>query len=317
MIQEKKLRVIDANLLFLAGSILFFTLGFYAQTREIFTGLLITQLAVVLLPAIGLLEIKKMDIKSTLRLYPLTWKQIILVILITIFMYPSAVFGNLLVMNVLIQFGEISIPQIPAATNVTEYLRLVFIVSLVAGICEEVLFRGVILRGYEKLGNVKAVMFTSLLFGIFHYNIYNLLGPMVLGIVFGSLVLLTKSLWAGIIGHIFNNLLAISIGYFFLLLEDYLPDKEIAEAGATMQESLYASLIVFGGLAALGIVISFFLWKHLKLISNTLLEEEVEPENSLDQKERISLMEFIPLTGAVPLFLYIIIWQISMVLSSV
>ncbi len=312
MDRDNKLRVVDANLLFLAGSILFFTLGFYVQSREIFTGLLITQFAVVLLPAVVYMEIKKIDIKSTLRLYPLHWKQIVLTVLITLFMYPSAVFGNLIVMNILSRFGEISIPQIPAATNLYEYLRLVLIVSLAAGICEEVLFRGVILRGYQQLGNVRAVLITSVLFGIFHYNIYNLLGPIVLGIVFGSLAVVTKSLWAAIIGHVFNNLLAISIGYFFFIMEDYIPNEDTEIAETAMQESLFASLIFFGVLAVIGLVIASFLWRKLKMLSASLPEEkEVQSEN------KVSVMEYVPLTGAIPLFIYIIVWQISNVITSV
>ena len=312
MDQDNKLRIIEVNLLFLAGSILFFTIGFYAQSREIFTGLLITQFAVVLLPAIAYMEIKKIDIKSTLRLYPLHWKQIILTVLITLFMYPSAVFGNLIVMNILNRFGEISIPQIPSATNLYEYLRLVFIVSLAAGICEEVFFRGVIFRGYQQLGNIKAVLITSVLFGIFHYNIYNLLGPIVLGIVFGSLVVVTKSLWAAIIGHVVNNLLAISIGYFFFVMDDYISNENAEIAETTMQESLFASLIFFGVLAVIGLLISGFLWRKLKILSAS------SPDDNQPRREsKVSMMEYIPLTGAIPLFIYIIVWQISNVITSV
>ncbi|RQD67936.1 MAG: CPBP family intramembrane metalloprotease [Tindallia sp. MSAO_Bac2] len=321
MIQNNKLRVIDVNILFLAGSILFFTLGFYAQTREIFTGLLITQLAVVLLPAVVIMEVKKMDIKATLQLHPLSFKQIILTVLITLFMYPSAVFANLIIMNILSQFGQVNIPQIPAATSFFEYIRLVAIVALVAGVCEEVLFRGVILKGYERLGNFKAVLITSVLFGIFHYNIYNLLGPIVLGLVFGSLVVVTKSLWAGIIGHVVNNFLAISIGYFFFLMEDYIPSDEMEIAEVTIQESLFASLIFFGVLALAGLMISIFLWKRLKTISDLpvekdLLKNEKDDGNQEALDKKVSIMEYIPLTGAIPLFIYIIVWQITSVLAS-
>lgn len=309
---HNKLRIIEVNLLFLMGSILFFTIGFYAQTKEIYTGLLITQLAVVLLPAIAYMEIKKIDIKATLQLYPLHWKQMVLTVLITLLMYPSAVFGNLIVMNILSLFGEVNIPQIPAATNLYEYLRLVFIVSLVAGICEEVLFRGVILRGYQQVGNVKAVLITSVLFGIFHYNIYNLLGPIVLGIVFGSLAVVTKSLWAAIIGHGVNNLLAISIGYYFFVIEEYFPKNGMEVSETTMQESLFASLVFFGLLAVMGLLASIYLWKKLAAISMASPEAK-----SLEPASKISVIEYIPLTGAIPLFVYIIVWQISNVIATV
>ena len=326
MERENQLRIIDVNLLYLIGALLFFTLGFYVQTRELYTGLLITQFAVVLLPAVVYLEIKKLDIKNTIRMNPLNWKQIVLTVLITLFMYPSAVFANLIMINLLSQLGTIDVPQIPVATNIYEYLRLVLIVSLAAGICEEVLFRGVILRGYERLGNVKAVMITSVLFGIFHYNLYNLLGPIVLGIIFGSLVLVTQSLWAGIIGHIVNNLLAVSIGYFYYLIDDYIPIQETEITEIALQDSLFASMIFFGVLTIAGLFLSIILWKKLKRISQDFRDSEVSgtepehdensPKNLTERKNRVSLMEYIPLSGAIPLFIYVAIWQIGNILSN-
>lgn len=262
--KETTLRVFDANLVYLIGSLLFFTIGFAVQQRELYTGLVITQLAVVLLPPFLYLELRKMNVRQVLRLNRITLRQGVLAALITIFMYPAAVSANLIMLNVLTRIGTIDIPQIPMADSPMQYLRLMLIISVLAGVCEEVFFRGFILRGYEKMGPRKAVIISALLFGIFHYNIYNLFGAIMLGLVFGLLVMVTDSLYAGIIGHMVNNGFAVSLGYGFNLMVDLLPAEEMEMAEAALGDSLLASLMFFGVLALMGTGISIYLYRKLK-----------------------------------------------------
>jgi membrane protease YdiL (CAAX protease family) len=205
-----------------------------------------------------------MNVRQTLRLNRITWRQGILAALITIFMYPTAVTANLVMLNLLTRIGTIDIPQIPTASSPLQYLRLILIISVMAGVCEEVFFRGFVLRGYEKLGRRKAVVISAVLFGVFHYNIYNLAGAIVLGLVFGALVMVTDSLYVGIIGHMVNNGFAVTLGYAFNLIGDLLPPEEMEIAEAALGDSLLASLVFFGILALAGLVISAYLYRKLK-----------------------------------------------------
>ena len=354
------LRVFDANLIYLLGSLLFFTIGFTVQQRELYTGLVITQLAVVLLPPFLYLEIRRMNVRHILRFNPINWRQGVFSALITIFMYPAAVTANLVMLNMLGQLGNLDIPQIPAATTPFEFLRLVIIVSLLAGFCEEIFFRGLIMRGYERLGSRPAVIISAVLFGIFHYNIYNLFGAVMLGIVFGSLVMVTNSIYAGVIGHIINNGLAITLGYIFTLLSDWLPPEEIEMAQAAVNESLRASLLFFSVMALAGMTVSYFLYKKLKGcqgdISSTSnetvfdesgtdldhpvpgntpaadqrnhesrgkkLEDSEGQTSTVDMNNQFSLQqentewwEYFPLTGVIPLFVHVMILQITMIIG--
>lgn len=333
MARRATLRVFDANLLYLIGSLLFFTIGFTVQQRELYTGLIITQLAVVLLPPFLYLEIFRMDVRKLLRFNPITLKQGVLAGLITIFMYPAAVTGNLVMLNILTRIGTIDVPVMPTATTPFEYLRLILIVSLLAGVCEEVFFRGFVLRGYERLGQRKAIVISALLFGMFHYNLYNLLGATVLGLVFGILVLATNSLYTGIIGHMVNNALAITLGYVFTLMADMFPVEERELAATTLGDSLLASLVFFGVLAVLGMAISYYLYQKLKLTTGAageikrepgthaldITDTEAKPEKGIPAGERlvdtVQLWEFFPLTGIVPLFIHVMVIQVSMILG--
>ncbi|MEN1762201.1 type II CAAX endopeptidase family protein [Anoxynatronum sibiricum] len=363
----RTLRVFDANLLFLIGSLLFFTIGFTVQQRELYTGLIITQLAVVLLPPFLYLELRRMNVRQILRLNTISVRQAVLAALITIFMYPAAVTANLFMLNLLSRIGNLEIPQLPAASSPFEYLRLMLIVSLLAGVCEEVFFRGFIMRGYESLGQGKAVVITAFLFGIFHYNIYNLMGAIMLGLVFGMLVKVTGSLYAGIVGHIVNNGFAVTLSYAFTLLAQWMPTEEMQLAEETVSDSLLASLLFFGVLAILGMGVSWYLYRKLETSSSpqqaiststppslvsddssaassvtsndeekaaeSRLGDDPQPEQASQNSEKqvletgngeplpdgqpplVQWWEFFPLTGVIPLFIHILLIQISMILG--
>ncbi|MGJ5817303.1 ABC transporter permease subunit/CPBP intramembrane protease [Paludibaculum fermentans] len=79
------------------------------------------------------------------------------------------------------------------------------LVGLIPALCEEALFRGLILSGFRRLGMWPAILATSLLFGLAHASIYRLLPTFALGVAFGYAVWKTRSLAAGIICHALNN----------------------------------------------------------------------------------------------------------------
>ena len=338
-------RVFDANLVFLVSSLLFFTIGFTVQQREIFTGLAITQLTVILLPPVLFLELRKLNLRDVLRLRPITLRQGLLTVLITLFMYPAAVTANLIMLNILNRVGTLDIPQIPTAGSLMEYLRLILIVAVMAGVCEEVFFRGLIMKSYERMGQNQAIIISAVLFGLFHYNIYNLFGAIVLGLVFGMVVTATNSLMAGIIGHVVNNGFAVSLGFVFNMMAQWAPEEELMAAEIPVSDSLLASLFFFAMMAVAGMAASWFLYRKLKesppANGTQTVEETEQPEESEKEKREtdqssgdpaenetpsaaerdylpqdVQLWEFFPLTGAVFLFIYIAVLQVSVLLGT-
>jgi membrane protease YdiL (CAAX protease family) len=88
----------------------------------------------------------------------------------------------------------------------------VFIIGVLPGVCEEVSNRGVLMRGLmSKLGVWRAVLLSSLIFGLTHMSIIQAFYATVLGIFMALAILATRSLWTGIIIHFCNN----AIGQFF------------------------------------------------------------------------------------------------------
>ncbi|AOY76364.1 type II CAAX endopeptidase family protein [Clostridium formicaceticum] len=316
MLEEKKLKLADANILYLIGAILFFTMGFYFQHLSLKWGLIITQYVLVLLPPILYLKVKRIPIKKTMRFNKISVKHGFLVIFITLFMYPTAVLANAIFMMLMSLLGNLNIPELPTATNPTEYIVLLFIISISAGICEEVFFRGFILPGYENLGSKKAIVISSILFGIFHFNLYNLFGPMVLGLVFSYLVILTDSIYAGMIGHIVNNGFAVTLGYILNKFAGFLEQGQETSVEISTTLALLMNIAVFGIIA---IVTGFFAFRLIKIIKKDREKQKMFlEENNLQEEDKkyiitkypVSLKDFIPLLFVLPLFLLIAIIQI-------
>ncbi|MCK0068509.1 CPBP family intramembrane glutamic endopeptidase [Kordiimonas laminariae] len=90
-------------------------------------------------------------------------------------------------------------------------------VIIVAPIIEEIVFRGYIQNSLEKKYNPQiAVLITSVLFAIIHFNLAVFPLYFILGVGFGVLFVRTRSLWTVILLHILNNSLAVVYQLFFV-----------------------------------------------------------------------------------------------------
>lgn len=79
-----------------------------------------------------------------------------------------------------------------------------------APLLEEIIFRGIIMKGLINKGwqPWKAILLSSVVFGIVHGNPWQFVGAVLLGCVLGLVYLKTKSLLMPILLHAFNNLVS-------------------------------------------------------------------------------------------------------------
>lgn len=91
-------------------------------------------------------------------------------------------------------------------------ISLIISTVIFAPICEEVFFRGILLNGLlnNNINPIKAIIFSSFLFGIIHMNPWQFIGGMIMGSIFGIIYFYTKSIFNCILLHSFNNMLAIT-----------------------------------------------------------------------------------------------------------
>lgn len=96
----------------------------------------------------------------------------------------------------------------------SNYLWL-FNVVFLAPIIEEIIFRGIILRGLlTSYTPIKAILISSVVFGLIHFNVQQIPQAIVSGIYLGFVFYKTKSLSAVIILHSIANLLSL-LSLFF------------------------------------------------------------------------------------------------------
>ncbi len=226
--------------------ILFVTVGYVAQNWDFHYGILITEFLLIALPTVIYVKTKGASLKTELRFNKLSFVDVLLVAVAFIAAYFVAVFINVIGEIFLSMLGNLIVPDIPFATDPAEYLVLLFIIAGSAGICEEILFRGFILRAYEKLGMWPNIIVTAMLFSILHLNVQNILAPFFLGIVLGFVVYKTNSIFAGIIGHFINNAISVTWGYVIMNLPFY-RNVDIAQVqeGITTQ-ALIGAAVLFG-----------------------------------------------------------------------
>lgn len=297
MQNRKNPSVTDTNFLFLVIAVLLLTLGSWVQGKDTYIGLIITEYLIILFPVVYYLNRRGYNLKEFLRLNRLTLKQIKYIVLIVIFSYPIAVFLNYIGILFLSRFGRIMPNPIPIPSNIKEYLLSFIVIALTPGICEEVMFRGMIMRTYEVYGRKKAIILSAVLFGLFHFNLQNLLGPIFLGLMFGVLVSKTKSLLSSIVGHIVNNTVALTIGFLSNDIQkastDIMPDTSVMAYGS----------FVLGIIALLFWLIVRKLLMSFPVDTNEayMLDEEDGAISSI--KTGMSIIDIIPIAIIIIIFL--------------
>ena len=204
-----------SNMVFLLLSLVFVTMGGEFQRDDLNAGIVLTELLIVLLPAVVFANIyRDSTTKLFLKIRKFKPSTLIKVVGVTFLTYPIAVFGNVVVITILSMFKQPNIPQLPIASDLPQYILYIAIIGILPGICEEILFRGFFLSMNRELGIRNSILFTGFLFALFHYNIYNFAGPLILGVVFGYVTVITKSIWPAVICHALNNSIASTLGFW-------------------------------------------------------------------------------------------------------
>ncbi len=280
----------EVNVLFLALGLVLLLFGSMVQQRDLYTGVLITEYIFILIPNIIYLKLRGFSLREVLGLRPISIRQSIQIIFIMIFAYPMAVFLNYIVLVMVNSMSQAMPIGVPVPTNLMEYIIGLLVIAITPGICEEVMFRGTMQSAYNRIGDTKAILATALLFGMFHFNLLNLLGPFFLGIILGIIRSKTGSLYGSILGHTVNNGIAITIGFVLTGLNENLQD--ITEQAPALPEGMQmiVTLVVLGGWALFSFVVLYLLLKNLPQ-SNAQIEAEDEHYYESGEEDIIKVPE--------------------------
>ena len=224
-----------------------------------------TQYAFLLLPAWLLVRRwHTPDVRSYVRLRRLPGVETLLAVLITLAFIPT---GTYIAAELTRQLNpprwleEVNAVLFTARSG-PEFLWLTFVVALTPAVCEEIFFRGIIQRSFERVMGWKSVILIGVAFGLFHMQPLGLVTLSILGLLFGYFFFRSRSLAPSMAAHAANNFLAI-----------YLMYQEPVISGVNLATSQQIPLSWVLGSLPIGILLLFLYQKHTEPIQQ--LQEEL------------------------------------------
>lgn len=133
-------------------------------------------------------------------------------------------------------------------TSFWQFLLAFFVIAVIAGIGEELIFRGLIMRKILLgTGNPHvAIWVSAFIFAAIHFQFYGILPRMMLGVLFGYFYLWTGNIRVPIFAHIFNNGFAITIMY--------LHNIGIVKTDLESMDDVPLSIVGFSLIATIGLM---------------------------------------------------------------
>lgn len=222
---------------------------------------------------------EKWPFKDTFRFNKLKFRDILILIALTISIQP---FLNFMLLISKILFGDAmgtlfdTVPSEP-------FFVLVLSMVVAPTICEELIMRGVVLNASRGLTLGKAVLLNGVLFGFFHMNFNQFSYTIFMGMILAYVVLITNSIFAGMVIHFLNNLWAI-VSYKW-------PENTLVK----LQESFLVEILNPIGLLTIAIsVITIIVL--LKLLKKSNPENDYKPDTK-KQSDRVLEWPFWIITG--------------------
>ena len=132
----------------------------------------------------------------------------------------------------------------------------IIIIAVLPALGEEFLFRGLfqdIFTGLFKSPHF-GIIFTALLFGIFHLQFYGLVPRLVLGLVYGYLFYWSRTLWLPVLAHFLNNLVPVIVSHMI----------GWEQMNSRVQEFMHGEAYRFFIPLALSAILMFAIWYQSK-----------------------------------------------------
>jgi sodium transport system permease protein len=132
------------------------------------------------------------------------------------------------------------------AVSIGVMLQYFLVLGVLPAVAEELAFRGFILSGLKRRFTPgAAVVFSSFLFALYHFNVFQLLPAFLLGLVLGTLALRTGSILPGMLFHMLHN--GLLVGLVMLeaqgLSESELPGRAVLRTALVALSACLAILL--------------------------------------------------------------------------
>lgn len=89
--------------------------------------------------------------------------------------------------------------------------------AVVPALIEEIALRGIVMQPLRRYGDMFAVLCSSIIFGLMHCNLMQIPFAFIAGIAIGYAVIVTESVWTGVLIHFLNNAFSVTVS----IIEDF------------------------------------------------------------------------------------------------
>lgn len=199
-----------------AVALLYFYVGRGLQMGRGEQGILLSQWLLLALPAVLFALLGPYNVKRTLALRAPPVRALVAAVLIILGGIP---FGWMIgwlqsfVLPIPEEFLN-ALQQLVSAGDTRRFLWLLLLVAVTPAICEELVFRGVLLQGLgREMPMARAIAVSALIFGAFHLStetVIRFLPTAWLGALLGYVVWHTRSILAAMLMHFLNNAVVVA-----------------------------------------------------------------------------------------------------------
>ena len=131
--------------------------------------------------------------------------------------------------------------------NITTIILNILIVCLMAGVCEEFMFRGLLQKFFGRvIQNPHILIWTiAILFSAIHFQFYGFITRVLLGAWLGYLMYYTKTIWIPVLAHFINNFMSVGAYYLFQNTPDKIQEMDTLGTGTTWWLSVVSIVLFF------------------------------------------------------------------------
>lgn len=152
----------------------------------------------------------------------------------------------------------------------TKFIISLISMAVIPAICEELVFRGVMVNCLKEKGYAFAIIMSSIIFAMFHFSLTQLIYPLCFGIILSVVYLRTKNILYPMLLHFINNALTISIQYF-------------STSSSTFTHSTFNLIYAIFAFALWILAMYYFIKNFKNYIKNKSLNENLPNNNLLNE----------------------------------
>lgn len=184
--------------------------GIDMERGDAYLSLVAIQLFVFMLPSIFYIRYRSLDVREALRVRIPSPDKIMFMLLCAMILIITSILSSTLTGQLGASiYSNRYISMADTESSADTYLYYAICFALVPALCEELLFRGIVMSEYQRSSVFSAVVISSLYFAMIHFDIKNLPFFFICGLVLSMCAYAANSVIASFFVHLIYNLFAI------------------------------------------------------------------------------------------------------------